>query len=72
MELERIHNPSLLTKAGFLKKNPDFLTKGGLDAIIFKYKPELLSQGAIVKLGPRRLWIDEARFKAWLKKGEQS
>jgi hypothetical protein len=70
MHTEATAIASLVSKSAFLKRHPDFLSKGGLDFLIFKHKSALLAQGAVVKLGPRRIWIDEVQFFAWVRQQE--
>jgi hypothetical protein len=64
-------NGRIMSKVAFLKAYPETLTKGGLDYLIFCEKQSMLKAGAILKLGSKRLWIDEDRFKSWLRSRSQ-
>jgi hypothetical protein len=57
----------LFTKRAFIESNPGFLKYGALNWLMFKHMSELRARGAVLKLGPKQLFIDETVFKAWVR-----
>ena len=57
----------LLTKRAFVAANPGFLKYGALNWLMFKHMSELRARGAVLKLGPKQLFIDEIAFIAWVR-----
>lgn len=61
---------SLVTVKQFLDRHP-WATRGHLRALLFDRANNGL-ESAVIKLGPRKLLIDEAAFLAWLEKRREA